>query len=258
MGKKSSFRSIHQTMRWLIVIVIGILIYPEFAVAQQDTDMPTYKMEEIIVIGESLLSLKRQAIEAEDIRFKLFNSLNSRDEFDIICEYKARTEYNSRIKRRYCDPRYMWKAQADATFDYLVLGIPLPSDYQLAVLNVHKTEALNKEMTELGMKHPSLAKAMINEIELKQRYTVERRERYKDSILVGHPKPEEYFGDELKFLDLAYSAYIDGMMEEEIWDYWDRRLRSVILQEPYRSIWVSSNKETYADIFMAYVNGILR
>ena len=258
MEKKSAFRSIHQTIYWLIFVFVCVLVYPVSAVAQQDTDLPTYKMEEIIVIGESLLSLKRQAIEAEDIKFKLFNDLNSRDEFDIICEYVARTEYNSRIKRRYCDARYMWKAEADATFDYLTLGIPPPSDYQLAVLNARKTEALNKEMVELGMKHPSLAKAMINEIELKQRYILERRERYKDSILVGHPEPEEYFGDELKFLDLAYSAYIDGMMGEEIWNYWDRRLISVILQEPYRSIWRSSRSETYEDIFIAYINGILR
>jgi hypothetical protein len=35
-------------------------------------------------------------------------------------------------------------------------------------------------MVELGSKHPSLAKAMINEYEIKQRYIVEHRERFKD------------------------------------------------------------------------------
>ena len=257
MEKKSAFQSIHQTMCWLIFVFVGVLIYPGSAVAQKDTDLSTRNLEEIVVFGESLLSLKNRVIKAEDIKYKLFNALNSTDDFDIICEYVARTEYNSRIKRRYCNARFMLKAEADATFYFLTLGIPLPSDIELAMLNAHKTEALNKEMVELGMKHPLLAKAMVDEIELKQRYILEQRERFKDSILIGHPKPEKYFGDELKFLDFAYSAYLDGMMEEGIWNYWDRRLRSVILQEPYRSIWLSSNKETFAAIFMAYVNGIL-
>jgi hypothetical protein len=204
-----------------------------------------------------------EMIKAEDVKFEIFNSLNSTDDFDIKCQYVAHTQYNSIIKRRECEPYYMKKARAEDArlfMDYMNYDLPFVprSDYQLAAVNAHKTEALNKEMVELGMKHPSLTKAMINEIELRRRYILEQRERFKDSILIGHPKPEEYFGDELKFLDFAYSAYLDGMMEEGIWNYWDRRLRSVILYEPYRSIWLSSNRETYAAIFMAYVNGILR
>jgi hypothetical protein len=112
-------------------------------------------------------------------------------------------------------------------------------------------------MIELAIKHPSLAKAMINEYALKQLYDAERRERFKDSILIGHPEPEEYFGDELKFLEFAYLTYNDGMLEEDIWNYWDRRFRSVIHQEPYRSIWLSSSSKTYALKFMSYVNAIL-
>jgi hypothetical protein len=131
------------------------------------------------------------------------------------------------------------------------------SSFQLEFENAPKTEVLNKEMVELAVKHPSLAKAMIKEYELKQRYTVERRERNKNSILIGHPEPEEYFEDELRFLDVAYVAYNYGMMEEHIWHYWDEKFRSVIHQEPYRSIWLSSDTETYAPEFVAYVNGIL-
>jgi hypothetical protein len=119
----------------------------------------------------------------------------------------------------------------------------------------HKVRALNKEMVELGVKHPSLRKAMINEYELKQRYDVELRERSKDRTLIK--RPEDYFGDELKFLDVAYVAYNDGMLGEQVWNYWDRRFRSIIHQEPYRSLWLSANSETYADEFIAYVNRII-
>ncbi len=256
--KKSAFRSIYQTMHWLIVFLVGVLIYPESAVAQQDTDLPTYKLEEITVIGERPLhSLQMEIYKAEDIKVKLFNSLNSTNDFDIKCEYVAHTEYNSRIKRWECGVGYMKKAISEATYYYLTQGTPLPSDYQLAVENADKTEALNKEMIELGVKHPEMAKAMINEYALKQLYIVEWREKFKDSILIGHTKPEEYFGDELKFLDFAYITYKDGMLEEQIWNYWDKRLRSVIHQEPYRSIWLSSDSKTYSFKFIGYVTAIL-
>jgi hypothetical protein len=256
-GGKYVFRSIHQTMHWLIIVFVGLFLYPESAVAQQDTDLPVWEMEEIVVVGESLLSLRMQIIEAEDFKFKLFNSLNSTDDFDVKCEYVAHTQYNSRIKRRECDVNYMRKARSEAAWEFMYLGMPIPSDYQLWMENALKTEALNKEMMELAGKHPSLAKAMVNEYTLKQLYNAEWRERFKDSILIGHPKPEEYFGDELKILNFAYLAHKDGMLAEEIWNYWDTRLRSVIHQEPYRSIWLSSSSKTYSFKFIGYVTSIL-
>jgi hypothetical protein len=38
--KKSALLSIHQAMHWLIAVFAGVLICPESAFAQQDTDMP--------------------------------------------------------------------------------------------------------------------------------------------------------------------------------------------------------------------------
>ena len=225
-----------------------------------DSDAREYILEEIIVKGESLSSLRMEMIRAEDLKFEIFNSLNSTDDFDITCEWRA--PLGSRVTRRFCDVGYMKKARAEDARLFMQSmqdGTPFlhHSDHQLNGEFAHKTEALNKEIVELGSKHPSLAKAMINEYELKQRYIVERRERFKDSILIGHTEPEEYFGDELKFLNVAYLAYNDGMMEEHVWHYWDKRFRSVIHQEPFRSIWLSSKTETYADEFVAYVNRIL-
>jgi len=231
-----------------------------------DSDAREYILEDVIVKGESFLpSLRMEMIRAEDLKLELFNSLNSTDDFDIICEW--RVHLGSNIPRRFCDVGYMKKGREDDVslfmddffMDSMVNYTQLlyRSDHQMIVEFAHKTEALNKEMVELGIKHPSLAKAMINDYELKQRYIVEKRKRFKDSILIGRTKPEEYFGDELKFLNVAYLAYNDGMMEKEIWSYWDKRLRSIIHKEPYRSIWLSSNTETYADEYVAYVNRIL-
>ncbi len=47
--KKSAFRPIHQTIHLLIVVFVGVLIYPGSAVAQKDTDLSTRNLEEIIL-----------------------------------------------------------------------------------------------------------------------------------------------------------------------------------------------------------------
>jgi hypothetical protein len=225
-----------------------------------DSEAQEYVLEDTIVNG-SLLSLKWDWYEAEDLKFEIFNSLNSTDDFDIKCEMRPR--WGMRIKNRFCEPVYFKKAREQAYqmargfSGWGIVAAWYPSDFQLALELAPKTEALNKEMVELGGKHPSLAKAMINEYELRQRYISERRERFKDSILIGRTEPEEYFGDELQFMDIAYVAYNDGMMEKYVWNYWDKKFRSVIYQEPYRSLWLSSNTKTYAPEFVAYVNRIL-
>jgi hypothetical protein len=241
-----------------------------------DGDAQEYILDDIIVKGGSILSsLRMEIVRVEDLKFEIFNSLNSTDDFDITCEWRAPT--GSIIRRRFCEAGYLKKARAEDAYRlidhidhmdgiasvsgdkgiYDIKGfLPRPK-HQLTVEFADKTEALNKEMVELGSKHPSLAKAMIDDYELKQRYLVERRKRFKDSILIGCTEPEEYFEDEMRFLNIAYLAYNDGMIEEHVWHYWDKRFRSIIHQEPYDSLWLSSNTETYADEFVAYVNRIL-
>jgi hypothetical protein len=243
-----------------------------------DSDAQEYILEDTIVKGKRFLrSLRMQMIRAEDLKFEIFNSLNSTDDFDITCERVEQT--GSIVTMRVCDVGFMKKARArDAQLFLDDMGdaragypgdrgsssyppgfqplFPRSNDH-LAGEFALKYEALKKEMVELGSKHPSLAKVMLDEYELKQRYILEQRKKFIDSIMIGHPEPEEYFGDELKWLNIAFLAHYSGMMEEEIWSYWDRRLRSVIHQEPYQSIWLSSNTETYAVQFVAYVNRIL-
>ncbi|MBN1832440.1 MAG: sel1 repeat family protein [Deltaproteobacteria bacterium] len=237
-----------------------------------DSDAREYILEDIIIEGKRVLhSLKMEMIRIEDLKFEIFNSLNSTNDFDITCEIRELT--GSIIPRRVCEAGYMKKARVedmqiflDGFMDAYVQDPGFPTRFQplfprsddlLIGEFAQKAEALKKEMIELGSKHPLLGKVMMYEYELKQRYIVEHREKFKDSMMIGHPEPEEYFGDELKFLNIFYLAYYSGMIEEEIWHYWDERFRSVIHQEPYRSIWLSSNTETYADLFVSYVNRIL-
>ena len=55
-----------------------------------DSDAREYILEEIIVKGGSILSSMRiEMIRAEDLKIEIFNSLNSTDDFDITCEWRA-------------------------------------------------------------------------------------------------------------------------------------------------------------------------
>ena len=52
-----------------------------------DSDAQEWILEDTIVTGQRLLSsLRMEGIRAEEIKFEIFNSLNSTDEFDITCK----------------------------------------------------------------------------------------------------------------------------------------------------------------------------
>src|SRR4030042_1201305 len=191
-NRSNNKRTIVMGVKFKIVLLIflswfwssGISAHEPVIEKSTDSNAQEWIMDEITVIGQSLHSLRMETVRAEDIKFEIFNSLNSTDDFDITCEYVAHTYLNSRIKRRECDVGYMKKAQAEDAYLYMILGIIPRSDLQLAKEFAHKAEALKKEMVELSLKHPSLAKAMINEIELKQRSIVERRGGFKQRLFI--------------------------------------------------------------------------
>ena len=55
-----------------------------------DSDTLEYTLPEIIVKGDnSMHSLEMAVINAEELKFEVFNNLNSTDDFDITCEWRA-------------------------------------------------------------------------------------------------------------------------------------------------------------------------
>lgn len=210
-------------------------------------DAQEQNIEEITVIGQrELYSLKMEVIRAEDLKFEIFNSLNSTDDFDITCERHAST--GTRIQNRFCDVGYLKKARAEDARDFLNFGqgYRVRTEQQLAVEFAAKTKALNKEMIALAVEHPELATAMVRANELKQRYLTERREKYKNSIFIGHPKPEKNIVvlNELDMLHISFLDHKRGKMTDEIWDRWDKWYRFLFRKESYRTMWASANRET--------------
>jgi hypothetical protein len=68
------------------------------AVQTQESSEP---IEEIVVRGyKPLVHLKHEMYDAEEALYKVFNSLNSDDDYDIHCYKEAPT--GSKLKRRVC------------------------------------------------------------------------------------------------------------------------------------------------------------
>lgn len=287
-NKSNRQRDRIMAMEAMVVLLIALIWFSSPPIIAQEfpteTSMERVKqeqgMEEITIIGQQeLFSLKKETIRAEGLKFEIFNSLNSTDDFDITCEMIV--PINSHIKHRVCDVKFMKKARTeearrllDTAFrvagasglppeevvvkNYLDFGL-IRSDQQLAGLYTAKFKALNKEMIALAVEHPELATAMIREHELKQRYLAEHREKHKDSILIGHPKSEQNIEvmNELDMLHITFLDHKKGAMTEAIWERWDTWYRTLFHKESYRSMWASANRDNYGEEFIAYINAII-
>ena len=105
---------------------LGIAAQEPLKEISTDSAAQGYVLEEIKVIGQRpLSSMEMEIIRAEELKFEIFNSLNSTDEFDITCSWRAPT--GSRLKRWGCDVGYMKRARIeDARFalDEIFFGRP--------------------------------------------------------------------------------------------------------------------------------------
>lgn len=238
------------------VLSSGISAEDTFKETFFDGDTLEYTLPEIMVKGKiSMNSIRMELIKAKELKFEVFNNLNSTDDFDITCQWHA--PLGTKIKQWHCDVGYMKKARADAARDWIERGIPIPSDGQLAVQYAHKTEALNKEMSDLTIKHPELAVAVVNAHELEQFFNEERRRRYKDSVLVGDLPESDLILNKISILEAAFQDHRNGAISDEVWDRWDSLYRKMFKINSYQTLWKSSHHNKYGDEFAAYVNAII-
>ena len=221
-----------------------------------ESDMLEFTLPEITVMGHtSISSLEREVIKAEELKFEVFNNLNSTDEFDITCEWSA--PLGTRIKKWSCDVEYIRRARSDDARDLMQLGTQVRSDNQLALEYADKTRALNREMKSLAVQYPELAVAMINAYELEQFYKKERRKRFKDSILVGDlPEPDLKL-NKIVIWEAAFQDHRNGLISDEIWERWESLYRKIFSLSSYRALWKSTDHKKYTDEFVTYVNTIL-
>ena len=226
-----------------------------------NSDAQEYMLDEVVVTGDSsLFSLRMEVYRAEEYKFDIFNSLNSTDEFDITCEWRA--PLGSRIPRRFCEAGYIKKARAEDARLFMDFGFQPRSDQQLTGEFTYKTEALNKEMIALAIKHPELATAMIRSHEMHQLFQEEERERFEDSwlrYLAGNPKPIEnkVMLNEIDMWEIVFMDYSVGKLQDNIWARWDSWCKTKLQNIYYQKKWESTNQDKYVDEFKSYINAII-
>ena len=141
-----------------------------------DSDAGEWIMEDTIVIGQnSIGSLRYEVDRAVDRMYKIYNELNTDDDFDIRCVWNAPT--GSRIKRKLCTPVYVKNLQARATqyalYDMDNSGITsIYIDYtQIAI----KDAKLRENMKRLILENPSLFDAVVEHVKLREELKRQRQ-----------------------------------------------------------------------------------
>jgi len=225
-----------------------------------DSVLEEYVLDEIRVTADNTLrSLRKEIRMANEVKYEIFNELNSTDDFDITCKWQVPT--GTLFRQWGCITGYMEKARSrEMDLWRLSEGKFLPaSDWQLSVEFAHKHKALMKEMVDLALKYPELATAMIRAEEVQRLYEAEHRRRFKDSIFIGHPEPIEnkQVVNEFDFWQSVFVHHAKGEMPDAIWERWDSWCKKKLQNTSYQKLWESSSKDKYIDSFKVYVNTII-
>lgn len=155
---------------------------------------PVRLPDEITVVSRrTLLNMRYQFQREEDLLYRMFNDLNSNDEFDIKCRKVKRL---SHIGRRECEPKFFSRARtANAIMGVADMrsgiGEPgannismerglslLETDLELGEQEGTKFDAMNEEIFRLAMENPGYLKVLMRVHTLKADYKAKWQERF--------------------------------------------------------------------------------
>jgi hypothetical protein len=121
-------------------------------------------LEEVIVRGRSMGDLRSELYRAQEQFYSVFNALNSDDEYDIHCEYRA--PVGSHIRRRVCVPNFVGELTAESAKWMMMHRGDFP--VRGAILRKHRE--LRAEMARLAVEYPELGKALGDLVDARRRW----------------------------------------------------------------------------------------
>jgi hypothetical protein len=135
---------------------------------------PVALFEEITVVGEkNFFTIRHQITRAEDDLYRLFNDLNSKDEFDITCrEFKI----NSHISQRSCEPLFLTRKRRANTI--MSLGAMRSGAGEGFDPIAMQFEALNEEIFRIASENPQYLEALMRVGKLKAILAEERTKKF--------------------------------------------------------------------------------
>ena len=126
----------------------------------QDAARPPDVGDEIVVEGRNFAVLRLEIQRAEEALYDRFNAINSRDEFDISCDYEVLT--GSKIPRRVCRANFWRTSEARAAHE-TVLGLQGSAfsfdAQQFEAQALYKHSLLAAEMRRVAAADPELQQA---------------------------------------------------------------------------------------------------
>jgi hypothetical protein len=125
----------------------------------RDAAHPPDVGDEVVVQGRSFAALRLEIQRAEEALYDRFNAINSKDEFDISCDYEVLT--GSRMPRRVCRANFWRTSEARAAHE-AVLGLQGSSSFgtqHFEAEALYKQSLLAAEMRRLAATDPDLQQA---------------------------------------------------------------------------------------------------
>lgn len=106
------------SIKYVLVLSVAIASLSQVVLAQEEAENAAESVEEIVVYGErSLANLRSEMYSAQEDFFDVFNTLNSRNEFDINCDFQ--TILGERRRYHVCTPQFATKLEAAASARYI-------------------------------------------------------------------------------------------------------------------------------------------
>lgn len=136
-------------------------------------------IEEITVIGQkSLARLRLRITEKETEIFNFFNSQNSSDRMDIICNKRRPTGTN--ILQRQCEPRFLKALRVEKTRDgRMGIGVDF-NQYDLVGLSRQDFEKLQNEMLVLMASNKEFADNLADLVDLTENLAAHQKAIFSD------------------------------------------------------------------------------
>jgi hypothetical protein len=148
----------------LVLAPVGIC---QTDLAEEPESESSSTIEEIVVYGKkNIIHLRHAVYAAEENFFAVFNSLNSDDEYDVVCKYVFRLASHRRLRE--CKAKFLIKMESDY---FVTMWSP-----NLATIR-RKEKLLVEEMRTQVSQHPELLEVFTEMAEAKQDYDSELRRR---------------------------------------------------------------------------------
>jgi len=158
----------------ILVLLAGFVTTESLAQGNPDNTpekVQTDKIDEVVVMSpRSLTTLRRELIAAEDDMYAIFNSLNTDDDYDIICKKEARV--GSQFRYRVCKTKIQVDKASEAAKDFHDERGP-----QGINLNMQKHgDILREKMRALAAENPQFLDALRKRRALQQEYELRQEQ----------------------------------------------------------------------------------